>query len=93
MTNNYEIDKVFIASTSHITGNDNYLLDEKDYYFVDLVAYGCIIWTGIDKKELSRLELSKALIDLIQLAKNNDCSYLKLDSDGPTYNNLPIFDW
>ena len=100
--------KVFEANSSHITENDDMLLQCED--MTSLVVYkviggetlyGYLIYTflGLDdqdtttKKSLMEDGYSEELCNLLELAKNQGCKFLQLDGDGMQYDDLPTFNW
>lgn len=95
------IDKIFDASTGHITKKDSeLLLNNKKYGLYPLIVYtypeGFFVYALLDSENLiatRNFGFSRELINLIKIAKKNKCKFLCLDADGTTYKELPIFDW
>lgn len=62
---------------------------------------GWFVYTGSSDEDgyQSRLRrmravgYSDAMIDLMVIARSNDCVFIALDRDGHTYDELPQFDW
>ena len=57
--------------------------------------YGCRIYLGDEEalEEINSSTLSEGFKLLTLFAKSLDCTYLKLDSDGPIYEEFPRYDW
>jgi len=97
----YEIEKVLVLSTGHVTLEDSHRLDLKDRANVIVHDYehGWYIWVGSDEPFSDQLlraraeGYSAAFCNLMTLAHSLGCSYLKLDCDGPLREDLPKFDW
>jgi hypothetical protein len=99
----YEIERNLVVSTGHISQEDDVLLtDEAETNLTpDLVVYkyeyGYLIYISDPLDELIEGRIKKnyteAFVNLLKLAKEQKCSYLKLDCDGQIYDNLPTFDW
>jgi len=104
-----EIFKTLVASTAHITLEDNNLLEDNiennlmsaDPVSVHNTGYGFAVFVNPDTKE-PRLEdeikeagfgYSDAFKKLIGMARDAGCRYLLLDRDGPEYEDLEKFDW
>lgn len=51
--------------------------------------YGWFIY--VPDYEISNV--SEDMMRIIQIAKNEDCRFIDLDSDGPEYNDLEKYDW
>ena len=97
-----EIEKNLVVSTGHISKDDNDRLetDSSSNLTPDLVIYkyqyGFFIFISDELEEsIDRLRsnYTEALCNLLTLAKANGCRYLKLDRDGQTFPELPVFDW
>ena len=97
----YEIEKVLVLSTGHITLEDSHRLDLEDRANVIVYAYeyGWYIWVGSNETFTDQLlgaraeGFSAAFCNLLTLAHSRGCCYLKLDCDGPLREDLPHFDW
>ena len=54
-------------------------------------------WDGDDFAELNetmlRFGYTQELFNLLEYAHSQGCGYLKLDRDGPLYNDVPQFEW
>jgi hypothetical protein len=88
MSNDTTISQVLELSTAHLT------FDEAQNAAVDRVAamtcdYGWLFSTASTVDETELPNLKKAL----EFAKSLGCSYLRLDSDGPTTPALAQFEW
>lgn len=98
-----EIESMLTCSTGHITEQDSKMLTEFATEFasgvreigwhVSLYPYdeGWFIWTGGDTVHYD--SLSEHANKLVALARENRCTWLRLDRDGDTIEGLPIFDW
>ena len=100
----YEIQKSLVLSTGHIALSDNnQLKDEAEADSgKDLIVYqydaGFNIYIDQDKKDFKeRIDnldtYSEAFVNLLSIAFEQGCHYLKLDRDGQIHNHLPTFDW
>ena len=108
-----EIMKVLVASTGHITADDNAMLqtfsgpEDGENLPSDSIraaedGYGFFVWAGdADEpelaesyyKELLRTGISKDFVNILRLAAENKCTYVRLDMDGPAYSELPKHEW
>jgi len=94
---------MFDVSTCHITKKDNNLLIENKDPSTnpELIVYGYpegyFIFVPDQVEDLQdKLKAegySKELINLLILAHQHDCIFLRLDADGVSYEDLPTFDW
>ena len=104
LQSDYEIQTVMVISTGHISEKDNNLLtrdaerrDGSHTCIVDSFQYGFYVnvpekddsYNSIQKSEL----YSDAFKNLIRIAREHGCQYLKLDQDGQYYAGLEQFDW
>ena len=102
----YEIHKTLVASTAHITELDNAELevDANTNSLPDLIVYhygeyGYTIWIPpegcltIQSLENIITRYSISLKELLDIAKSQGCKYLRVDCDGPIYNNLATYEW
>ncbi len=84
-----------VASTSHVAEGD---FDAMSY-FPEIFSmhdhlYGSRLYLSDDLlDDISQVNISEGLRLLILFAKSNNCDYLDLDSDGPTYDEFPTYDW
>ena len=99
---NLEIQKTLVLSTAHVTEKDNNFLSNNNIAFSSVYVndYGYSIFINphievlkLEIEELKNLGLSNNFCDLMQLAHDKKCEYLKLDCDGNIYQELPSFDW
>jgi len=103
MEHKYEIEKSMVFSTAHITKDDNEKLEVEattnstPILVVYRYEYGFLIFVHPDKEdgefELIKEHYSQELFDLVKLAHDNKCTYLKLDCDGQEFKHLKTFDW
>ena len=98
---------MMVFSMGHITEQDNRILQAwsqdtaSDYndgdggvFWTAPTSYGYIFWVDADSiPEALSAGLSPAACQLVQLAKEHDCEWIRLDCDVPTVDGLPTFDW
>jgi len=100
----YEIQKYLIVSTSHISKMDSEGVDWEwsndnidEHHIRKLIVYkfeyGWVVWIDPKLALPDYKGYSQAFKHLIKLAKKNGCQYLKIDRDGPEYEDLSLFDW
>lgn len=98
----YEIEQTLVASTGHITSQDNDRLKVEGCtntypeMAVYSYEYGYLIYVGEfpeNEESLKNSKYSPQFIELLRIAYEHNCPYLKLDCDGPVYKNLATFDW
>ena len=100
----YEIHKTLVASTAHITGEDNDQLihDTDTNLTANLIVYrygdyGYIIFIPEieepDTKEAIAEVYSESFRKLMDITREQECIYLRVDYDGPIYGNLPTYEW
>jgi len=100
-----EVYKVFECSTCHITLEDNSYLtkvakDPIEYWFPGVIHeldYGFFIniykESFLDLDEMQDYKGSHALLNIMKIAVQNDFIYIRIDRDGPDYDELDEFDW
>lgn len=93
----YEIEQTLVASTAHIEEHDNTLLSvdlSDNGVVVHPYDFGHYVWIAEDDPaRFKDLGYSQAFCDLVAKAKELEVSFLKLDRDGPVYEDMPTFDW
>ena len=104
----YEIQKILVLSTCHITESDNDFLRETTFCQDDPAdsgitpfEYGYRIYVGTDREianeTIERWKnitgLSQALVNLLCLTRRLKCVALVLDCDGQERDDLPKFNW
>ena len=94
----YEIERTLVLSTGHITSQDDEMLTKGELPSpsVDPFSFGYRIYIGTETdpyQECAASGLSAALAALMVLAREQRCTWLKLDADGPLRDDLPKFDW
>ena len=92
-TRSYEFDKTLVCSTSHITIEDQKILEAPVSENSPLKAdyeYGWIIWVG---EALILNIFSEAFTMVLKKAKELGCNWIRLDQDGPTYYDFEEFEW
>lgn len=93
-----EIDRVLVVSTVHMTYLDSISLRiecERNPFVVHSYEEGDFVILNDIEEKMSEIitSFSKAFLDLILLAQKHDCHILRLDRDGPIYEDLKQFDW
>lgn len=94
---NYEIEKMIVFSTSHITENDALLLEtttefslfKRSFGFAIFVNRGCNPDTIYDAFS----GFSSAFQNLVKISLEQNCNWLMLDCDGLVFDHLQRFDW
>lgn len=99
----YEIQNTLIVSSLHIPYEESeFLTQMADHSEVwASYEYGWIIWIpGIGSAEDQPTFFQNVvsgyppnIANLMRLASNLDCEFLKIDNDGPVYSDLPTWDW
>jgi len=90
----YEISRMLIISTAHITLADNKKLAPKNLSSVISIDQGFGYLVPIQdytKKQLAGY--STAFKKLLKIAAEQDCAWLSIDRDGPEYPHLKTFKW
>lgn len=99
---NPEIQKHFVCSTAHIKEKDNKILEnanmESDLICADEYPYGWSIYVHEHeekgfKEAILKEGYSEEFYNLLIIARELGCAYLRLDSDGSEYPELPTFNW
>ena len=104
LKSDYEIQTTMVVSTGHISMKDSNLLtrdaerrDGSHTCAVDSFQYGFYIYIPEEDDSYSLIQKSELYSDafknLIRIAREHSCQYLKLDRDGQTYPGLKTFDW
>lgn len=90
-----EITKNLVVSTAHIKWEDNELLscESQPHLIVKHYPEGFFINVVGELDPSACLYYSEAFKNLLTLAKENGCTYLQLDGDGPLIEGLPTFEW
>lgn len=101
--NKPEIARIMTISTGHIDKKSADLLDscvdalsegelpEVPLTVIEKAGYGWIVCvTGTD--DIAD-ELPKPLADCLKYARDNECEWLAIDADGPTMDDLPVYEW
>ena len=100
MTKNIElqIERVLVASTAHLSGPDeitNIIYNPE--FITDDFDYGFTMYVGSvdfpDSYDLIDMGYSHGLCEIIDLATQNECYWIKFDSDGIKYPGLVTYDW
>jgi len=104
-----EITTVLTLSTSHITGQDNGLLEGGVdpmvgtwfplRYLGENDGVGYMVHVApediedSDKEGLKDMGYSSAITGIQEYAKSHGCDYIRLDPDGPVVEELDSFEW
>lgn len=80
-----EIEKILVLSNAHITEEDGGWLDSYGPY---IFTFGWVLNTNGYARNIS-----ENIRRCVELAKENDCSMIKFDRDGPVVPELPTFNW
>lgn len=97
-----EIQNYLVVSTAHITLTDMRRLSSGDtkrdsMLILNSFDYGENIYTGDYKKPAWKIAeaegFGSGLQNMLKLALDNGCRYLKLDRDGPVVEGYKIYDW
>ena len=93
-----EIEKTLVASTAHLSGPAEIeSITSNSEFITDEFEYGIRIYIGSDdfpdSYELIDLGHSHGFCEIIDLATQNECYWIKFDSDGTKYPGLVSYDW
>ncbi len=93
----FEIQKVLVASKTHVSRDDYGMLNDSDSgWVVNPYLEGCYIWLG-DPNDWDEVEpfdeYTYAFRKLVALARHMECTHLRLDEDGEVYEGLETFTW
>jgi hypothetical protein len=87
-----EIGTFMVFSTRHISQEDaDQLTQDPGSFAAD--EYQFWVWTGYEDENSYGPELSLTVRNLLKIAKAEGCTYIRLDGDGPVYEDLPQFEW
>lgn len=91
--NDLEIEKVLVLSLAHITKVSNEWLENGggSSIIMDSYWYGYRIF--VDPHPIGMDMVHESVFECIDLARENGCSYVKLDRDGPCVDELQKYDW
>jgi hypothetical protein len=100
---NYEIMKCLVVSTSHISMEDDKKLTNQEIdveiinpsLIVDTAPVGHLIKVDNSPNWVESLkkDFSEGFIKLLELAIELEVDEISIDTDGPEYPNLPVYDW
>jgi hypothetical protein len=97
-TSNPLITTVLDISTAHILKKDSDLLD--NYSFNNPIVayrykYGHFICINVElnREDLLEAGYSSYICDIISLALEKNCAFIKLDGDGTIYEELKYHEW
>lgn len=97
-----EIQKHFVCSTIHIKEEDTDILEnaniESGFISADEYPYGWSIYIHEQeekgfKKAILKEGYSEEFYNLLIITRELGCEYLRLDRDGPEYDEIPKFNW
>lgn len=91
-----EIEKTFIISTAHITPEDAKKLSDSKRCLSVSDDFSCKIHLesfNDDRQPYVMAGLSQAFFNVMDAANELDCIRINFDGDGPTYENIPQFEW
>jgi hypothetical protein len=84
----YEIYRTLTLSTAHITNAVTQFIENEDIASFNS-EFGYIIYTEYSDD----LDYPEELKRVLELAREKDCAFLRLDRDGPVIEDLPSYDW
>jgi hypothetical protein len=94
----YEIDRMLHASTGHATQEDIERAQQSNG--PDIVGYqfeyGVLVLIPNENNFADILlhnKWSEGFVKTLQLARNQNCQWVKFDQDGPVYEDLILYDW
>jgi hypothetical protein len=91
-----KIDKVLVFSTAHLAEEDMTYLEEQAVYASDGVvvhSYGSGLLVFVPDQTYRMPVLGRYFWTLYNLARHNGCRYIRFDTDGPVFPELPVFKW
>lgn len=86
------IEKMLVISTGHLPKEvmDDTLAQIDNRIYIGMTREeGCLL--HIPSTEIEKY--SPDLYYIMEFAQHQQCEWVLFDRDGPTYNNLPTFDW
>lgn len=101
----YEIQKELVISTAHVHPDTMENLEMGGYFREFLIVYdhgeyGVRIYTSPSNDEVFERECAKKLLPhhhelvaLLNVARANECTFLRLDRDGPEHDEHPNYSW
>lgn len=92
----YEIQRILVASINHVEATDiDYIGDPPEMGVVINYNYGSFIWIPSEEEYLLSMEeyYPDNIFNLMKIAFEENCEWLRLDTMGSVYEHLPIFDW
>lgn len=99
MSTNLETHQILTVSTKHITLDENNELNiaARDSSGVMAGSYGFLVFVPSKPPPYDVTPVkgppSEGFKACLQLARDNGCDYLMLDSDGPVIEGIPEYDW
>lgn len=95
MLDNIETYSVMVASTAHCneSGEIDTLFEDDSVSTVE-TPYGFKLYLNDDILEyMQGANYSEGLKLCILAAVSTNCQYIEFDSDGPIYDEVPMYDW
>lgn len=100
---NLEIAKILVVSTGHISQDEVELWNDNQGVGDDAQwtpswsrDWGWMLYLGNEKNrdDYNNFEgISEGLHGVIETARLADCTWIMFDSDGPTIDKIPTYDW
>jgi negative regulator of genetic competence, sporulation and motility len=92
------ISKILGASTAHITKTEDEYFQEESFVdipkcYVYKMETGYFISVMPDEFHEDMEGWSEGLIKLLEYARKNDCSYIRLDPDEDIIEGIPVYEW
>ena len=92
-----EVVKTLVVSTAHTTEKDNLRLErESDLVHYELGEYGWLIYVNkqiLDEYPDALKAYSYGFKQVVLLAQEKGCDYLRLDRDANTVDGLVTYNW
>jgi hypothetical protein len=82
------IEKMLVVSTAHL--EDAYEMSRSSYINHELDSCGWLVYCAL-KPESSRL--NRAAEQIMDIARNQGCVWVKFDPDGPVLEGIQTYDW
>jgi len=93
----YEIEKTLVVSTAHMSPTDMEHLSDEDHCHFATVSTGYLLVylgeKGSENDKLKGLENPESFGKIIKTARRLGCTWVKLDQDGPQYEEFDTYDW
>lgn len=104
MADDIEIQRVLVVGTAHMTRSDSRLLEGGGYSRTYLKwEHGYWIWIPSGQNSAADFAdvradalmagMSEAFVSMLAKARDHGVEWLRFDSDGPTLDGQPTFNW